>query len=106
LFQKDRLSCDELEAIREALPEGVEFHKFVECLQPHFIPLFPNDDFPPPPSEVDKIEHNARLERLRTEQANRKYAEMTKSVDPRGAPENLMEGFGKVRYKVPLSKRN
>jgi len=84
-----------LDAIAKNLPERVEFSKFVDSLQPHFIPLF-GEDFPEPPSELDKIEHLARLERLKLEQENREYAEMTKAIDVNQRSEGMMEGFGKV----------
>jgi len=102
LISRDRLSCDEVDAMQKSLPKEVEFHKFVDSLQPHFISVLPSSEdrntFAPPMDPTKAKEaYRQRIERLRREQENREYQAMTQSIDPsqRYGRANLMENFGK-----------
>ncbi|VDK78482.1 unnamed protein product [Litomosoides sigmodontis] len=84
--------CDEMLSILKPLSSKFPVYKFIERIRPR-VPVIEKEVNP---------EYEARLERLRREQENREYREMTRSVDPnqiygRG---NLLHGFGEEMNTV------
>uniref|UniRef100_A0A0R3RW67 Transmembrane protein 199 n=1 Tax=Elaeophora elaphi TaxID=1147741 RepID=A0A0R3RW67_9BILA len=84
--------CDEMMPILDSLSMKFPVYKFIEKMKPH-VPVIEKKVNP---------EYEARLERLRREQEDREYREMTRSVDPNQiyGRENLLHGFGEEMKAV------
>jgi len=106
LLKGDRISCDEVEAIYACLPSTIEFYKFVDSLVPLSIEetqRFASKSAGNEEQEaVQKARYRARLQKLRDDQENREYMEMTKSIDPQRKYGKVdhMEDFGKEMRDV------
>ncbi|KAM3728627.1 Transmembrane protein [Dirofilaria immitis] len=84
--EKMIFDCDEMMSILKPLSNKFPIYKFIERIKP-YVPVI---------EKKVNAEYEARLARLRREQENRKYREMTRSVDPNQiyGRENLLHGFG------------
>ncbi|KAI1714523.1 endoplasmic reticulum-based factor for assembly of v-ATPase domain-containing protein [Ditylenchus destructor] len=101
-----QLSCDQVEALYKCLPPNIEFYKFVDSLVPlspeEIRRLSPSSSAEQGENEKKKAAYRARIQKLRTQQENKEYMEMTKSIDPnrKYGHTNLMENFGQEMREV------
>ncbi|KAI1733300.1 endoplasmic reticulum-based factor for assembly of v-ATPase domain-containing protein [Ditylenchus destructor] len=101
-----QLSCDQVEALYKCLPPNIEFYKFVDSLVPlspeEIRRLSPSSSAEQEENEKKKVAYRARIQKLRTQQENKEYMEMTKSIDPNRqyGHTNLMENFGQEMREV------
>jgi len=88
LLRRDRICYKEVAAVHKVLPDDIELYRFIESLRPSPTIVDADDN------SEEKREYRARIKRLKEQQANREYREMTRSIYSGKQSSNQMPTFG------------